>query len=177
MDGPDMRLFDFLNFRKRAESALVRELEATANLVKVGLYARLVERYSQEFELENAKFLAAAVTNEAFSDQPSDGQAITFLERQRPLVEEKLRELSKDYHVCNVLTQTLAAWAMVPLLEGATADAWIDPLEKLQRYGILIPGGSAPELKQLIPLVTEFYKSRSYACDTLHVASLNVCVT
>ena len=73
-------------------------------------------------------------------------------------MESELYELSKDDEVRLVLTQTLRAAAMVPFLrKNYSADALYDPLENIEKYGILIPEGDFPSLDGLVRIVTEFY--------------------
>jgi hypothetical protein len=152
----NMALLDFLNPRKKAEQTLIENLQKASNLVKMGLYARLVAKYAGRYDLNFAKFLAATVSNEVFSDPPGNEQSRGFLEQHKDIIEQELREFRKDRQICNFLTQMLRARAIIPFARGVTGDTWIDPLDKLQHYGILVPGGSAPTPETLVPLVNEF---------------------
>jgi hypothetical protein len=67
-----MGLLDFLNPRKKAEQALIENLQKASNLVKMGLYARLITKYAGRYDVDFATFLAAAVSNEVFSDPPGN---------------------------------------------------------------------------------------------------------
>lgn len=152
-----MGLLDFLNPRKKAEQQLIQKINQATNAVKLGLYARLVDRYRKLHQLDFAKYLAAAVTNEALSHPPSNEQGREFVDRNRPLIEQELLALGKDMDIRRVLTETIRARALVPFIHGHTAETWLDPIEKLQRFGILIPGGDAPSPETFFPIATEFY--------------------
>ncbi len=116
-----MGLFDFLNLRKKAEQQLIQRVNQATNAVKLGLYARLVHRYRELYPLDFAKYLAAAVTNEALSDPPSNEQGREFVDRNGPLIEQELFTLANDMEVRRVLTETIRA-------RGAsmTADEYFD---------------------------------------------------
>src|SRR5262245_22386321 len=138
-----MGFLDFLNPRKTAEEALMQNLERLCNLVKMGLYSRLLARCSQRYDRGFAAFVAAAVANASFSEPPGIEEGRRFLRQHGQLIEQELAELRKDQQTCNVLTQILRARSVIPFAKGETADTWMRPLDKLERYGILAPGGPA----------------------------------
>jgi hypothetical protein len=139
----------FLFIRKKAERRLIQRINQATNAVKIGRYSRLVRRYRELHELDFAGYLAAAVTNEAFSDPPSNDQGREFLGRNRALIEQELFALAKDMDIRRVLTETIRARGLVPFIQGQTAETWLNRIEKLQHFGILIPGGDAPSAEVL----------------------------
>src|SRR5207253_10374275 len=136
-----MGLLDFLNPRRKAEQQLMQRISQATNAVKLGLYYRLVHRYRERYEVDFAKYLAAAVANEALSDSPNE-QGREFFDRNRPLIEQELFALGKDVEIRRVLTETIRAWSLVPFIRGHPVLPILDTIEKLKHFGILIPGGA-----------------------------------
>ena len=152
----------FIWFRAVSKKKLFGDLQRAVDMVKVGMYQRLVVEYEARHESEFAGFLAAAVTNEAFSDEPSNEEGQNFLKENRALIETELRSLSHNQYLCNVLAQTMRARSVIPFAKGNnTAEALCDPLDKLRNFGILIPGGEFPQLNTFYALAMEFYQTRS----------------
>jgi hypothetical protein len=148
-------------FDASAMRRLIKQIEHSTDLVKLGLAERLANKYAKTYGGDIAMALAAAVTNEVFSEQPGNDQGKAFLQQNRALVEQELLKLREDSYICRVLTETVRAGMIVPYAKGIrTAEAFLDPLEKLQRLGILIPGGEAPSPSTFFPLANEFYLSR-----------------
>jgi hypothetical protein len=151
----------FIWFRAVSKKKLLNDLQRSVDMVKVGMYARLLAEYEARYESEFAGLLAAAVTNMAFSDEPSNEKGQHFLNENQALIETELRSLSHNQYLCHVLTQTIRARAVIPFAKGNhTAEALCDPLDKLRDFGILIPGGEFPELKTFYTLAMEFYQTR-----------------
>jgi hypothetical protein len=155
-----MGLLDFLSPRKKAEQQLIRRINQATNAVKLGLYFRLVLRYRELHHVEFAKSLAAAVTNETLSHPPSNEQGREFVDRNRSLIEQELFALGNDMEIRRVLTETIRARALIPFVHGHPAETWLDPIEKLQHFGILIPGGNTPSPETFFPMATQFYDTR-----------------
>ncbi len=93
------------------------------------------------------------------SDHPNE-QGQEFFDRNCPLIEQELFALGKDMEIRRVLTETIRAWSLVPFIRGRPAETWLDPVEKLQHFGILIPGGAAASEETFFPMAAEFYDSR-----------------
>ncbi len=152
----------FIWFRAGSKKKLLGDLQHAVDMVKVGMYERLLVEYKARHEAEFAGFLAAAVTNEALSDEPSNEEGQHFLNENRALIETELRSLSHDQYLCHVLTQTMRARAVIPFAKGnSTAEALSDPLDKLRDFGILIPGGEFPKIETFYALAREFYQTRA----------------
>jgi hypothetical protein len=150
----------FFWFRAGSKKILMRDLQRAVDMVKVGMAVRLVAEYEERFESELAGVLAAAVANEAFSDEPGNEKGQHFLNDNRALIETELRNLSHNQYLCHVLTQTIRARSAMSFGKGnRTVEALSDPINKLRDYGILIPGGEFPKLQPFCALATEFYKT------------------
>ena len=148
--------------RSRAKRQLVQSLQHAGNLVKVGLYTRLLAQYEESYERKFASFLAAAVTNEVFSDNPSNEEAKAFLKSNKVLIDRELRKLSSDRPLCHILTQTIRAMSAIPFANGNHGvETLYDPLAKLERLGILESGGEFPTLQTFFALATQFYETRN----------------
>jgi hypothetical protein len=140
----------------------MRDLQQAVDMVKLGMAERLLVEYKERYESDLASLLAAAVANEAFSDQPCNETGQHFLNENRSLIETELRNLSHNQYLCHVLTQTIRARSAMSFGKGnRTAETLNDPINKLRDYGILIPGGEFPKLQPFLALATEFYKTRS----------------
>lgn len=152
----------FYWFHTTAKKNLQRQLIAAENMVKLGLSERLLRRYTGMYEREFSFSLAAAVTNEVFSEVPRDHVAKEFLQKNKELVEQELRQIGKDDHLCHVITQTIRASSVrLYAQRKANWETVMDPIEKLERLGIWRPGGQAPALETVLPLVRQFYESRN----------------
>lgn len=149
-------------FHKYAKHRLIQQLEHLTDLSKVGLSARLVAKYKTRYDEDFAFSLAAAVTNEVFSESPNLDAARHFLQQHSAIIEQELRALGRNKNICHVLTQVVRAGSVIRFAKGIqTRDAFCGPIEKLQHFGILIQGGDAPSLNRLTPLVKEFYLTRN----------------
>jgi len=151
----------FFWFRAESKKKLLLDLQRAVDMVKVGMYVRLRVEYSKQYESEFAGFLAAAVSNEVFSDEPGNEEAQHFLNENKSLIETETRNLSHKQHLCHVLTQTIRARSVIPFAKDKhTLETSFDPINKLKDYGILIPGGEFPKLNSFYTLATEFYQTR-----------------
>jgi hypothetical protein len=126
--------------------------------IKVGVFHRLAKRYSHYYIKEEADLLAAAVTNELFSEKPSSPRAQEFLQRNKHVVDEKLSQLRKDYEVCNVVTQAVKFKEMVSYKKRADVQQTAPPsLVRLKDLGLLVPHVPIPKSTEFLHLANEFY--------------------
>jgi len=141
---------------KRLKHLLSRMLEGV-QMVKRGLYLRLLYRLELKYETEKAKFLAAAIINTLFSDSPSTKKAEAFLESNRNLIKQEISDLQADNQICNVVTQAARVKGIISHYLGTPGkESLINPLERLKELGILVPGGKAPEPGSFLSMATKF---------------------
>ena len=86
---------------------LLKNMGDAVDMVKIGMAKRLLSKYRENYGEEIAAPLAAAVTNELFSDKPSSVKGEDFLASNRDIVENELSNLHNDKAVCNIVTQAI----------------------------------------------------------------------
>lgn len=117
-------------------------------MVKMGLYRRLRVKLAPAHGEDAAGFLAAAVVNELFSEDPTDETAKAFLEANRPLVAAQIEALRADDEIRLVVTQAARVKAAI-----AQDDT---PLETLANLGLLLPGGRGPTPGAFLLMAADF---------------------
>lgn len=129
-------------------------------MVRVGIYARLRSKYVARYGEEKGGLLAAAVTNELFSEPPSNPDAQRFLQSDEDLVKHELSNLREDDQIRRVMTQTIRVKGTVAHAQGTPVEeALVDPEEKLTKLGIFIPGGKTPKPKAFYRMAATFCRS------------------
>jgi hypothetical protein len=105
-----------------------------------------VHRYKEIHDLDFAKYLAGAITNEVVSDPPSNEQGREFLERNRALIEQELFKLSEDMEIRRVLTDPIPSfqWPLSFMLLALR-----DSAASLGR-------GSIPNPQKFLPLASPY---------------------
>jgi hypothetical protein len=156
----------WLIIRAKLKANLAAKIEAAVNMVKAGLYERLVTSYSPRIHnLEDAKFLAASVVNKVFGEKPNplSGKAGSdFLLRNEGLINAEVGNLREDVFLREVLTQAVRMHTLARQLSGKlTPLEAIDHLQGLQEMGVLNRAGESPTPETFFPLAIRFYQSRS----------------
>jgi len=147
--------------RRSLHKTLMR-MDAGADVIKVGIAIHLIRKYKQEHDDDTAAKLASAVTNEIFSDPPSNEAGLLFLRDQADLIEHEIAALRDNKGVREAITQALRVKAMACLARGERdREHVIDTIEKAKSYGLLIPGGEQPSPETFFPLVERYW--REYA--------------
>ena len=147
-------------FSLYSKKSLMNRMISGVDMVKYGIYRHLRVRLSARYGWEKAGWVAAAVTNDLFSEYPSDIEAEEFLESHRETIEKELFNLQNDDEIRNVVTQAIRVKCTVSYAEGVkTRNSLIDPVEKLMKLGILITGGDAPSPETFLSMAYEFDKS------------------
>ncbi len=107
--------------------------------------------------IEKAKWLSAATVNELFSEPPQGAKGKMFLESNRALIDQLISEVPGNKEVCEAVTQAVRVKGIInDTTGGDTQKVLLDPLEKLRRLGILVPGGKAPEPDSFLFMAREF---------------------
>ncbi|GAI56791.1 unnamed protein product [marine sediment metagenome] len=136
---------------------LIKKMSEGVQMVKLGLYLRFINSLKDICEIERAKRLAAAMVNELFSEPPQGAKGKIFLESNRALIEQLISVVPGNKEVCEAVTQAVRVKGIIAdFVDGDTREALLDPLEKLRRLGILIPGGKAPEPDSFLSMAREF---------------------
>ena len=150
-------LYYFFVHRKRA---LSRKMLAGIEMVKMGIYGRLSERYRTRYEEEQSVLLAGAVVNELFSNTPSSPHAQQFLAANKETIQQELGNLRDDDEIRHAITQALRVKLILTAALNAQArgDAPA-PLEKLRELGLLVAGGDTPTPAIFLPMAYEFLDS------------------
>jgi len=136
---------------------LIKRMSEGVQVVKLGLYLRLINSLKDTCEMEKAKWLAAAIVNELFSESPPDTKGKIFLESNRTLIEQIISEVGGNKEVCEAVTQAVRVKGIIDdTVGGDTQKVLLSPLEKLRRLGILVPGGKTPEPDSFLSMARKF---------------------
>ena len=152
-----------MDIKKIFRKILFSKALCGVDMVKVGVLDRLAERFQPEYDKETADMLAAAIVNELFSETPSDHYAREFLEINRKVVERELSNLKNDVEICTAVTQAVRVKALASQEQvgGKTQVLACDLLEKLKKFGILVPTEETPNLRAFLRMANEFYQRKS----------------
>ena len=102
----------------------------------------IYDKYKSEYGEEKAGALGAAVTNELFGRQPSNEVGLTFLEQNKVLVDEKVREIVRDERISDIVSIAAYMHGDALFLQKERADdqaKWLLWADKLKDMGILLP--------------------------------------
>lgn len=136
---------------------LIKRMSEGVQMVKLGLYLRLINSLKDTCGMEKAKWLAAAIVNELFSEPAPDTKAKMFLESNRTFIEQIISEMRGNKEVCEAVTQAVRVKGIIGnFVGGDTQEVLMSPLEKLKRLGILVPGGKTPEPDSFLSMAREF---------------------
>jgi len=136
---------------------LSRRMLEGVQMVKRGLYLRLIRRLEDTYGLEKAKWLAAAIINELFSDLPSNEEGREFLQLNKDNVRQEISNLRDDRETRLAVTQAVRVRGIIRHTLGDSPQKdLVDPLEKLRKLGILIPGGETPEPDSFLSMARAF---------------------
>ncbi len=136
---------------------LFNKMIAGVDMVKVGLYNRLSAQYVPKYGEIEGEFLAAAVINELFSLPPSNEESEQFLMLNYELVQSELSNLKIDREICNVITQAVRVRITVLSAQNKLSpESSLECLEKLRRFGILVPGGNVPMPDNFLQMAYKF---------------------
>ena len=139
---------------------LLRSMNTGVDQVKLGLYSILRSKFATEHGEDTAGSLAAAVTNEIFSELPSTPEAEEFLQSHRDIVERELSTLKHDDRIRAVVTQAVRVKTTISYAKGVRGrESLLDPIDKLLQLGILLPGGDPPSPWSFLRSAEEFYLS------------------
>ena len=81
------------------KKAFLDKMLSGVEQVKLGVFSRLAHRYVAKMGREEAGLLAGAITNELFSNVPSNPKGQSFLESNRDLVEKEIANLRDDEEI------------------------------------------------------------------------------
>jgi hypothetical protein len=141
-------------------AAVLDRMTAIVDMVRVGTYARLRKKYAARYGEEKGRLLAAAVTNELFSESPSNADAQRFVQSHEDLVEQEVSNLKEDDQIRKVITQMIRVKGTIAHARGTPLqEALLGPVEKLTKLGIFIPGGKTPEPKAFYLMAAAFCRS------------------
>lgn len=136
---------------------LFKKMIAGVDMVKMGLYNRLSIRYIKKYGKTKGGLLAAAVINELFSELPSNTEAEQFLQLNSDLIQQELPRLRDDKEICDAVTQAVRVKIIVFLdQKKLSPEDSIECIEKLRRFGILVPGGNTPGPDTFLPMAIKF---------------------
>lgn len=142
--------------RKNRGADLTKRMSEGVQMVKLGLYLRLTNSLKDTYEIERAKRLATAVVNELFSDSPVSAKGKIFLESSRILIEQIISDLRDNKETCEAITQAVRVKGIINDTAGGDTQKVLSPLEKLRRFGILVPGRKIPKPDSFLSMARQF---------------------
>lgn len=147
-----------LLYRYQKRKVFKSMLEA-ANTIKFSVYVRLVPRYEKKYNDEEfAKYLAVSISNALFSSPTKRREAENFFKKNKETIRLELFELRHDREICYAVTQAVRVLMISNFAYGKKSEGDISkPLERLNKFKILVPGGEAPSPETFIPFAQEFY--------------------
>jgi hypothetical protein len=148
-------VYAFFAYRKRS---LLARMSRGIDMVKLGSYWRLCLRFQRDYGDETASYLAAAVTNHLFCEEPSNPQAAGFLESHGDLVEREVLNLRNDLEARELITQAVRVKCTLSYARGSRDAALLmAPVDRLIECGIPIPGGEPPSPDSFLPAAERFF--------------------
>jgi len=145
----------------RLTKRILRKMSNGVDMVSIGLYGCLYRRFKSKYG-DKANYLAAAVANELFSQQPSTPDAKNFLELHKELIEKEIHNLQNDDEIRTMVTQAVRVMCIT------SPELSFYPIEKLREFGILIPGGDSPSPETFLPMAYEFYQRGKMEWECYH---------
>lgn len=142
------------------KKVLLTRMISGIDMVKMGVYTRLKQRFEVKYGEEKARFLSGAVTNELFSGKPANPDAEQFLKSNMDIVEQELSKIRDDQEMCKVVTQAIRVKMVVSSTKGKhVLNPLLDHVKKLKKFGIFVSGGEAPSPETFLAMAYKFFKS------------------
>jgi len=129
---------------------LLKNMTNAVDMVKLGLFERITVELEKKYEKEEIDYLAAAIINDLFSEEPTEEKAIAYKVRNRKKILNEIMDFKNDSDLCYIITQAVRVRSVVKYAKNKK-DVDVDPLIKLDEYGILLKG-----INHLSP--SEFYE-------------------
>jgi hypothetical protein len=144
----------------KRKKKLMRKMLEAVDLIKMGLYVRLKSKFLLQYDKDFSGSLAGAIINELFSESLSKQRATEFYNSNKELIVQEIENLKNSKEIKNAITKAVRVKQTVYFAENRiSASSMIEPIEKLEKLGFLIPGGESPNPKNFIPMAINFYKS------------------
>ena len=139
---------------KKKKDRLLNKMIKGVDMIKVGTCRRLVLKYINQYG-DNAVMLAGAVTNELFSGTPTDDKGRNFAESHKDIIGKEIQNLRDDIKIRTAVTQAVRVLATISYAHG-DPQVGIGRIEKIEKLGILIPGGDEPHPIDFLEMAGEF---------------------
>ena len=139
-------------FFKKRKQKLLEEMLQGIDMVKMGTYRRLAEKFKIQYG-DRAKQLAATITNELFNCENEISKE--FIETYSREVEEEIGKLISDIELRSAVTQAVRVMATLEYSKG-DPEVGIVAIEKLNSRQILVPGGDAPQPVDFLEMAGDY---------------------
>lgn len=128
--------------------------------VLTGVYVRLLRRFIDRFSPEEAKALAAAVTNRIFRLEPGDASVAEYVRVHEAVIDEELRRLGGDLEIRRVVSDTAVLKVVyMKRQRGCADDSPAGPVDYLKEIGMFLEGERAPTPSGFIASAKAFYEA------------------
>lgn len=148
------------SYRSHRKKALINRMAIAVDMVKMGVYGRLSQRLKDQYGREEGILLAGAVVNEIFSGLPTRAEAKEFAASNKEVIERELSNLKNEDEIRKIITQAVRVKIIITVAQGIrNRQEIVEPLEKLERLGLLVPGGEAPTPESFLSQAREFLEA------------------
>jgi len=149
-----MGILDFIFGNKQN---LLKRMSGGVDAVKMGLYRHLVHQFNNQYDPEFSGRLSASVVNEVFSAIAPQEENRRFASENADLIVSKTTEIACNHQFRRIITDAIRVQMTIRYSdERSDIPLDMDPINKLKKYGILIPGGDQPTPSKFTPDAYEF---------------------
>lgn len=139
---------------------LMKNMSLAVDLVKVGLFGRLVKNIEPDYGREKAGLMAAAITNELFFDRPTGPEGQEFLIANEDSVWQEIAVLMEDEAIRSIISQAIRVKATLSYAQSSQVDyEFLLHVAKLNEFGWKMPS-EAPSPETFLPEAHYFYNSK-----------------
>jgi hypothetical protein len=153
-----MGLFSKLFKRKN----VFQKIDESIDIIKHGVYLRLLSKYNAKYDFGLDGLLAAAVTNEMFSEFSSSVEGKEFQATHRDLIDKELYLLKSEEEIKNIISSALRI-RMKIIYETQTSGSYDKdlgkPYAKLRSLGLADHDAEIPTPEKFISMAEKFFKS------------------
>lgn len=153
-----MGFLDKLAIRRRKK--FIEKIDYGITQVKHGVYLRLERRFRDVYGEVDAGMIAAAITNELFSEKALTDTAVEYAKNNRAQIKKEIEALKSDDEIKRAVSDTLNVKMTVlynTLSSGSQVKDIGQPINNLRKMGLFAPGESKLGSKEFQYMAEKFY--------------------
>ncbi len=124
---------------------LIKNSETAILMIRIKAFKRLSKKLTETYEVRKSKFLAGAILNKLFLDEPTDEKQIEFVKNNQDTILKEIQNLKKDTELCEAILQSLAIQTVLPhVIKGKKGKLSMTDINeggkammKLKEYGLI----------------------------------------